>query len=175
MTLRRVLLFTPLLVALGLGLFLWKGLSLNPQELPSAMIGKPFPAFAMPSLANAERTLTEADITGEPMLVNVWATWCPSCKEEHDQLNLIKNRDGVKIVGINYKDERQAALEWLDRYEDPYALSIYDVDGKLGLDLGVYGAPETYVVDAQGIIRHRYAGPVDEQVWQQLKAIMAEL
>ncbi|MEH6627206.1 MAG: DsbE family thiol:disulfide interchange protein [Motiliproteus sp.] len=174
MNTRRVLLFVPLLLAIGLGLFLWKGLSLDPKALPSALIDKPFPEFEIESLMDPERKLNRADLIGEPVLVNVWATWCPSCKIEHPQLMEIA-RQGYKIYGLNYKDERQAAKIWLQQYRNPYTANIFDKEGRLGFNLGVYGAPETYVLDAQGVIRYRYAGPVSIDVWNQLKALLDDL
>ncbi|MCW8883720.1 MAG: DsbE family thiol:disulfide interchange protein [Motiliproteus sp.] len=175
MNTRRLLLFIPLLIAIGLGVFLWKGLSLDPRELPSALIDKPFPEFEMASLQDPDRQLTREDLVGEPSLVNVWATWCPSCKIEHPVLMNIAKKEGVKIYGVNYKDEREAAKEWLQQYRDPYVLNIYDDEGRLGFDLGVYGAPETYVLDAKGVIRYRHAGPVDQKTWIQLKGLLDEL
>ncbi len=106
--------------------------------------------------------------------MNVWATWCPSCKQEHAQLNRIK-AEGYKVIGINYKDDRQKADIWLKKYLNPYALNVFDNEGSLGLDLGVYGAPETYVIDAEGIIRYKHVGVVDEKVWGQLKGIIDQL
>lgn len=171
---RRFILFLPLVIAIGIGGFLWKGLQLDPTELPSALLNKPFPTFELPALANSELQLTENDLKGEPALVNVWATWCPSCKQEHAQLNRIK-AEGYKVIGINYKDERQKANIWLKKYLDPYAVNVYDDKGTLGLDLGVYGAPETYVIDKDGVIQYKHVGVVDEAVWQKLKAIIDQL
>jgi cytochrome c biogenesis protein CcmG/thiol:disulfide interchange protein DsbE len=168
---RRVLLFLPLAIFLGLGFFLWRGLSIDPTELPSARLNQPFPAFELASLTEPDRILTEQDLKGAPALVNVWATWCPTCKEEHAYLNQLA-REGVTIYGINYKDEPVKARAWLDRYLDPYVASVVDEEGRLGLDLGVYGAPETYVIDADGVIRYRHVGAVDARVWQDLKAVM---
>ncbi|MBY4675980.1 DsbE family thiol:disulfide interchange protein [Marinobacterium arenosum] len=173
---RRFILFLPLAIFFVLGLFFWKGLQLDPTELPSALIDKPVPAFQLSALDDEAKLLTEADLRfGEPVLMNVWATWCPSCKVEHAQLNRIAQEEGVKIVGINYKDDRDQANEWLRKYDNPYALNIYDDKGSLGLDLGVYGAPETYVVDGDGVIRYKHVGVVDETVWQQLKQVIAQI
>ncbi len=161
---RRFILFIPLVIFLGMGVFLFRGLQLDPTELPSALLDKPMPQFQLTSLYNAEEIVTEADFKGEPALVNVWATWCPSCKQEHAQLNSIK-AEGYKVIGINYKDDRQKAQIWLQKYLDPYATNVFDDKGRLGLDLGVYGAPETYVIDAEGVIRYKHVGVVDEKVW----------
>ena len=171
---RKSLFLIPLALFLGLGFFLWKGLYLDPRELPSAMIDRPMPAFELPSLTEPDRQLSVADLKGEVALINVWATWCPTCKEEHSFLNQLAQQ-GVVIYGINYKDEPVKATSWLQRYLNPYREVILDKEGRLGLDLGVYGAPETYVIDANGTIRYRHVGAVDAKVWKQLQAIMQEV
>lgn len=163
----RFKLFLPLLIFIPLGVLLVKALQLNPQELPSALVDKPVPEFELKSLLLPGKTFSRADLLGQKTLLNVWATWCPSCRVEHPWLLKIAREHGVRIVGLNYKDERNAAMEWLRRYENPYEFNIYDVDGKLGLDLGVYGAPETFVVDSAGIIRYKHVGVVDNTVWQE--------
>ncbi|NRA15645.1 MAG: DsbE family thiol:disulfide interchange protein [Oceanospirillaceae bacterium] len=172
---RRFLLFIPFGICILLGVLFVKGLSLDPTELPSARLGKAFPSFNLPSVADANEQLSEQSLKGQVRLVNVWATWCPTCKREHSYLNKLANNEGVQIVGINYKDERNKAVQWLKRYQDPYIFNIYDEKGGLGLDLGVYGAPETYVVDAQGVIQYRHVGEVNERVWKKLKVIMQDL
>ncbi len=173
---RRYIVFIPLVLFFALGVLLWRGLQLDPTELPSALIDKPMPSFQLSSLQDSQRMLTEADLKfDEPVLLNVWATWCPSCKAEHAQLNRMATQEGVKIIGVNYKDERSKAKVWLEKYLNPYVINIYDDKGSLGLDLGVYGAPETYILDAKGVIRYKHVGVVDERVWQQLKGVMASL
>ena len=162
---KRWIMVLPLAVFLLLAVFLYRGLFLDPTELPSAMIGKPFPAFALKSTQDG-KPLTQADLIGKPALVNVWATWCPSCKVEHPYLNKLAGQ-GVVIHGINYKDDNTAALKWLTEFHNPYQLNISDDQGTLGLDLGVYGAPETFLVDAKGIIRYKHVGVVDETVWRE--------
>lgn len=136
----------------------------DPNTLPSARLGEPLPTFAQPSLTEPGRTLTPADLRdaagGEPFLLNVWATWCPTCRAEHDFLGELRAR-GVRVHGINYKDDRGKALRWLEDLGDPYGLIVADPDGRLGLELGVYGAPETFVVDGAGVIRHRHVGDVN--------------
>lgn len=171
---RRFFLFVPLVIFFVMGIFLYRGLQLDPTELPSALIDKPLPEFSMSSLYDEQRQITPADLKGKPALLNVWATWCPSCKEEHAQLNKIKE-EGYTIYGVNYKDDRGKAKEWLRRYLDPYAENIFDDKGALGLDLGVYGAPETYVIDANGVIRYKHVGVVDQRVWDQLRPLMDKL
>ncbi|MGH8463617.1 MAG: DsbE family thiol:disulfide interchange protein [Pseudomonas sp.] len=162
---KRWIMVLPLAVFLLVAVFLYRGLFLDPTELPSAMIGKPFPAFSLKSVQDG-KTLTQADLIGKPALVNVWATWCPSCKVEHPYLNKLAGQ-GVVIHGINYKDDNAAALKWLTEFHNPYQLNISDDKGTLGLDLGVYGAPETFLVDAKGIIRYKHVGVVDETVWRE--------
>jgi len=162
---KRWIMVLPLAVFLLVAVFLYRGLYLDPSELPSAMIGKPFPAFSLPTV-EGDRTLTRDDLLGKPALVNVWATWCPSCKVEHPVLNKLAEQ-GVVIYGVNYKDENAAAIKWLTEFHNPYQIGIRDEHGTLGLDLGVYGAPETFIIDAKGIIRHKFVGVVDQTVWRE--------
>ncbi len=122
------------------------------------------PEFSVPTLD--QREVTRADLLGAVALINVWATWCPSCHAEHAYLNQLA-REGVPIFGINYKDEPAAARRWLEQKGDPYRINLVDESGRLGLDLGVTGAPETYLIDAAGVVRMRYQGPIDERVWRQ--------
>ncbi|MEQ8516118.1 MAG: DsbE family thiol:disulfide interchange protein [Chromatocurvus sp.] len=171
---RRLKLFIPLGLFSVLSLFLLRGLSLDPQELPSALIDRPLPAFSLPALT-ADRTIVPEDVTGEPALFNVWATWCISCRVEHPYLQQLA-QEGVPIYGINYKDDPLAARKWLRDLGDPYLANIVDREGTLGLDLGVYGAPETYFVDAEGIVRYRHVGVIDERLWQsRLEPIYREM
>jgi cytochrome c biogenesis protein CcmG/thiol:disulfide interchange protein DsbE len=170
----RLKLFIPLGLFFLLAVLLFRGLSLDPQALPSALIDRPLPVFSLPTL-KAQELLSEADIRGEPVLLNVWATWCIACRVEHPYLQQLAD-GGVTIVGVNYKDDSDAAREWLQELGDPYRASIVDADGSLGLDLGVYGAPETYFVDAAGVIRYRHVGVIDERIWTtRLEPIYAEL
>ena len=168
----RLLLFIPLVLFIILGGFLWKGLSIDPRELPSALLDKPFPEFSIAALNDPERILTKQDFIGQPVLVNVWATWCPSCRQEHEQLLAIAATSSIPIIGLNYKDEAPAASVWLEQLGNPYQFNIFDEDGMLGLDLGVYGAPETYLLDAQGLIRHRHVGVVTIAAWQEIQTII---
>ena len=168
---KRLMLFTPLLLCLALGIFLFSGLGKDPQKLPSALVGQPFPEFSLEQLKNPERLLGVEDFSdesdrGRVVLVNVWATWCFACRIEHHFLNVLAEQ-GVAIVGLNYKDRRFLAQQWLEERGDPYIFSIFDPQGSLGIDLGVYGAPETYLVDAQGVIRHRRVGVVDQRIWDK--------
>jgi len=147
-------------------LFLLKGLDRDPSELPSALVGEAFPAFALPSLMDEQRLITENDLASQVTLVNVWATWCFACRIEHPMLNKLA-ANGVAIVGINYKDQNQPAHQWLEQRGNPYQFNIVDASGSLGFDLGVTGAPETYLVDARGIIRYRRVGVVDQRIWDE--------
>jgi cytochrome c biogenesis protein CcmG, thiol:disulfide interchange protein DsbE len=155
----------PLLIFIAIGVLLWFGLGQDPHKLPSVLVGKPFPAFSLPALHDPTQTLTQETFKGKAALVNVWATWCVSCRAEHAALERIAKTHGVTIYGINYKDDRDEAQEWLRKLGDPYAVSVFDEQGRLGIDLGVYGTPETFIVDAQGMIRYRFAGPIDDGVW----------
>lgn len=164
---KRLLLFLPLLVVVILGIVLFAGIGKDPTTLESALIGKPVPEFSLPELENPDRTLDQSVFRGEVSLLNVWGTWCPACRDEHADLVWLAEDKGIRIVGLNYKDNRDLALQWLERLGDPYQITIFDPEGSLGFDLGVYGAPETYVIDARGIVRHRHVGVVNEQVWRE--------
>lgn len=156
----------PLIIAIGLAFVLYTAIGKDPTKLETARLNDPIPSFSLSELKDSSRVITETDLKGQIFLLNVWATWCPSCRVEHGYLvELAKN--GVPIIGLNYKDERDAAMDWLSRLGDPYRFNIYDPEGKLGFDLGVYGAPETYVVDKSGYVRFRHVGVVDEKVWSQ--------
>ncbi|AUX73268.1 DsbE family thiol:disulfide interchange protein [Erwinia pyrifoliae] len=139
----------------------------DPTRLESALLGKPVPVFKLESLGEPGKTFDQSVLKdGKPLLLNVWATWCPTCRAEHQYLNSLAAQ-GVRVVGLNYKDDRQKAIHWLNTLGNPYGLSLYDGDGMLGLDLGVYGAPETFLIDGRGIIRYRHAGYLNERVWNQ--------
>jgi cytochrome c biogenesis protein CcmG/thiol:disulfide interchange protein DsbE len=143
--------------------------------IPSPLLGKPAPAFDLEDLRDPARRLTLDDLRGRVSLLNVWATWCVACHAEHPFLMELA-RAGVPIFGVNYKDDRGKAIEWLRRLGDPYAANIFDPEGELALDLGVYGAPETFVLDAQGIIAFKHIGPLTAEVWQDtLEPLLREL
>ncbi len=163
---RRAMLLLPLALFLLMAVILYRGLFIDPSELPSALIGKPFPAFSLPSVDDSERVITEADLKGKPALVNVWATWCIACRAEHPVLTELAAA-GVVIHGVNYKDINADARKWLQELHNPYQLDIDDAQGSLGLDLGVYGAPETFLIDKNGIIRHKFVGVIDQRVWRE--------
>jgi len=165
---RRVLLFLPLLVAVVLGVVLFAGIGRDPTRLESPLIGKPVPEFVLEDLHNPEQARDRSVFLGQVSLLNVWGTWCPSCRDEHPDLMRLAREDGIRIIGMNYKDQRADALAWLRHLGDPYQVSLYDPKGTLGFDLGVYGAPETFVIDAEGIVRYRHVGVVNEQVWNEV-------
>jgi cytochrome c biogenesis protein CcmG/thiol:disulfide interchange protein DsbE len=175
---RKVLMrFVPLLVFAIVCFFLAAPLlkGSDPRKLDSALVGKAVPEFALQDLYDPEKQHDTAIFQGKKLLLNVWATWCPTCYAEHRFLNALAARD-IYIIGMNYKDNRQKAIKWLTDLHDPYQISLFDRDGMLGLDLGVYGAPETYFIDSKGIIRYRHVGDLNQQVWRdKLAAIYSEM
>jgi cytochrome c biogenesis protein CcmG/thiol:disulfide interchange protein DsbE len=158
---KRVLI--TLAVFLGLVALLGVGLTLNPREVPSPLVGKPAPAFELPLLAEPSKTFSSRDMTGQVWAMNVWASWCVACREEHDTLVELAKTGLVPIYGLNYKDERKDGLPWLAKMGNPYVLSIHDFDGRLGIDYGVYGVPETFIIDKKGVIRFKHIGPLTPQ------------
>lgn len=162
----RLKLFVPLLAFAVLAPLLYWGLGRDPSAMPTALKGKPIPAFTLPSLTTPDAELDQALFAGQVSLLNVWATWCPSCRIEHPYLMQLAEQ-GVPVFGLNYKDEGEPARRWLKDLGNPYREVIFDSSGRLGLDLGVFGAPETYLVDSRGIVRARHVGVLDERVWQK--------
>ncbi|MEW6312905.1 MAG: DsbE family thiol:disulfide interchange protein [Pseudomonadota bacterium] len=150
----------PLGIFIVLVIFLGIGLTLNPREVPSPLIDKPAPEFQLTRLDDPDQMLGRKDMLGKVWLLNVWASWCVSCREEHPHLVELAQRNIVPIYGLDYKDKRDDALAWLNEFGNPYTASIMDVDGKIGIEYGVYGVPETFVIDKQGIIRYKQIGPV---------------
>jgi cytochrome c biogenesis protein CcmG/thiol:disulfide interchange protein DsbE len=136
----------------------------DPSKLDSALIGQPIPEFTLQDIYNENKQYDASVLKGQKMLLNVWATWCPTCYAEHTYLNQLAQQ-GFYIVGMNYKDDRKKAIRWLNDLNDPYKISLFDKSGLLGLDLGVYGAPETFLIDSQGIIQYRHVGDLNENVW----------
>ncbi len=141
--------------------FLAIGLGLNPREVPSPFVGKPVPAFQGPLLQEPQRTFAQKEMLGKVWLLNFWATWCPPCREEHPLLVELAQKERVPIVGINFKDDPTRALAWLKDLGDPYVATLTDFDGRLGIDFGVYGMPETFVIDRKGVIRYKRIGVID--------------
>ena len=165
----------PLAIFLFVCGFLFKGLYLDPREVPSALIDKPAPEYSLPTMDG--KTVTKKDLLGKVYLMNVWASWCEACQYEHPYFVKLKN-EGVKtlMVGYNYRDKPAAARQWLVALGDPYDVKLVDVDGRTAIDFGVYGAPETFVIDKKGIIRHKVVGPVTDEVWnKELKPLLAKL
>ncbi len=166
----------PLALFLVLASFLGYGLQLNPREVPSPLVDKPAPEFRLTTLAAPDTALGLADMRGEVWLLNVWASWCVSCREEHPVLMELARDKVVPLVGLNYKDTRPEAIAWLEAHGDPYTASVVDVDGRVGIDYGVYGVPETFLIDRQGVIRYKHIGPVTrEAVRDVLLPKIAEL
>jgi cytochrome c biogenesis protein CcmG/thiol:disulfide interchange protein DsbE len=157
----------PLAVFAVLLAFLGAGLKLDPRAVPSPLIGKPAPAFALPALHEPGRTVARDDMAGKAWMLNVWASWCAACREEHELLVEFARRGVVPLVGLNYKDTRPEAQAWLARLGNPYAVSLFDAQGQVGIDFGVYGVPETFVIDRQGIVRLKHVGPVTPQVLRE--------
>jgi len=166
-----MLMLVPLAIFLLIAVFLYKGLFLNPSDIGSTMIGKPLPEFSLASLETPERKVSVADFQELPALLNVWATWCPTCKAEHAMLNKLAAQ-GVVVYGVNYKDDSDAARQWLAQLGNPYRFSVEDPEGSLGINLGVYGAPETFVIDRQGIVRDKFVGAIDERIWRERLALL---
>ncbi len=152
----------PLLLFIVMAVFLALGLKLKPSEIPSPLLNKPAPAFSAPKLNDPNVKLSPADLKGKVWLFNVWASWCVSCRAEHPILNQLAKQQATIIVGLNYKDDPEAAKKWLSSLGNPYNDSVMDADGRIGIDWGVYGVPETFVMDKQGIVRYKHTGEVTE-------------
>lgn len=160
----------PLVLFLGVGVFLYRGLDRDPRYVPSPLIGKPAPEFSLPVLASSngladstgtgESSFSPSQMAGKVWLFNIWGTWCAGCRDEHPVLVSLARQGTVEIVGLNYKDESDSAVRWLDELGDPYFVTAVDNDGRIGIDWGFYGAPETFVIDQSGIVRYKHIGPV---------------
>jgi cytochrome c biogenesis protein CcmG/thiol:disulfide interchange protein DsbE len=171
---RRALL--PLAIFLILAGFLAIGLNRDPREVPSPLVDKPAPMFSLPQLADATAKLSPADLRGQVWLFNVWASWCVACRIEHPLLVDLARQGTVPLIGLNYKDQRADALAWLKQHGDPYKLSVADIEGLVGIDYGVYGVPETFVIDKYGVIRHKHIGPVTpEALRDEILPLVAKL
>jgi cytochrome c biogenesis protein CcmG/thiol:disulfide interchange protein DsbE len=160
---RALKLILPLLVFFGLVAFFAIGLTKDPREVPSPLIEKPAPLFKVQQLHEPAASFAPEDMRGKVWLLNVWASWCVSCRVEHPLLVEMSRRNVVPIIGLNYKDQREDGKQWLAKFGNPYKLSAYDVDGKVGIDYGVYGVPETFVIDKQGVIRYKQIGPITQE------------
>jgi cytochrome c biogenesis protein CcmG/thiol:disulfide interchange protein DsbE len=166
----------PLAIFIVLVAFLYRGLSLDPKRVPSPLVGKPMPEFSLPRLKDPTATLSNNDLMGKVSILNIWATWCVSCRAEHEVLLLLAKTGKVDIYGLNYKDERDKAQQWLAQLGDPYVANAFDADGRVGIDWGVYGAPETFIMDRLGIIRHKHIGPLTvDSLNNEILPLIAEL
>ena len=155
----------PLVIFIVLAVFLAIGLTRDPHELKSVLINKPAPTFHLQQLKAPDKTISNEDMRGKVWLLNVWASWCVACRDEHPWLLEYANSGVVPIYGLNYKDRREDALATLEELGDPYTASAVDFDGRVGIDYGVYGAPETYIIDQAGMIRYKHVGPMMPDVW----------
>jgi len=157
----------PFVIFLALAAFFAVGLTKDPREVPSPFIGNAAPAFRLEQLHDASKPFAPEDMRGQVWLLNVWASWCVSCRVEHPLLVEMAKRNVVPIVGLNYKDRREDGVQWLQKFGNPYALSAYDFDGRVGIDYGVYGVPETFVIDKQGVVRYKQIGPITPEALEK--------
>ncbi|MDT5062459.1 MAG: cytochrome c biosis protein CcmG, thiol:disulfide interchange protein DsbE [Acidobacteriota bacterium] len=157
----------PLALFLVLVVFLAIGLSRDPHEIPSPLVDKPAPAFALPVLSDPQQSFKLQEMRGKVWLLNAWASWCVACREEHPVLLELSRSGVVPIYGLDYKDERQDALAWLEQFGNPYTQVLSDADGRVGIDYGVYGVPETFVIDRNGVIRYKQIGPITEEALEK--------
>jgi len=166
----------PFVVFIILAVFLFVGLKLDPREVPSPLVGKPAPAFVLPQLQASGQQFSPQEMKGKVWLLNAWASWCVACEAEHPVLMELARMNIVPIYGLDYKDKREAALAVLERRGNPYILNVSDADGRVGIDYGVYGVPETYVIDKQGVIQYKQIGPVTaENLREKILPLVAEL
>jgi len=173
---KKLVFIVPLVLFGILVFFLGRGLKLDPRELPSPLIDKPAPAFALTRLDDPARTVRRDDMLGRVWLLNVWASWCVACREEHPALLAFSKTKSVPLVGLNYKDTRPEGLAWLQQFGDPYDMSIFDQNGRVGIDFGVYGVPETFVIDKRGVVRFKHVGPLTPELLKtKLEPILKDL
>jgi cytochrome c biogenesis protein CcmG, thiol:disulfide interchange protein DsbE len=166
----------PLALFLVLAGFLAVGLNLNPREVPSPLVDKPAPKFSAPLLSAPDQRIGRDDMLGKVWILNVWASWCVACREEHPVLVDFAKKGVVPLYGLNYKDRREDGLNWLAQHGNPYTDSVVDADGRIGIDYGVYGVPETFVIDKQGVIRFKQIGPVTPEVLKdKIEPLLAKL
>ncbi|HYH86634.1 MAG TPA: DsbE family thiol:disulfide interchange protein [Pyrinomonadaceae bacterium] len=157
----------PLILFVVLAVFLAFGLTRDPREIPSPLINKPAPAFVLPQLADPSKSFSSKEMRGKVWLLNGWASWCVACRDEHPVLLELSRMGVVPVYGLDYKDERRAGLAWLEEFGDPYALSISDTDGRVAIDYGIYGVPETFVIDREGVVRYKHTGPITVEALQK--------
>ena len=172
----RAYLFIPLALLLGLTWFLWRGLSIDPHNLPSALLNQPLPKFNNAILESPQHFLSSADIKGEVGVLHVWATWCQTCLMEHPVWMELSRQQPVLIYSVDYRDDAVTARKWLKQQGDPYVATLMDPYGQLSIDLGVTGTPETYIFDKKGIVRYKWLGPMTLSVWQtKIMPILTQL
>lgn len=157
----------PVILFAVLGVFLYRGLYLNPGQTPSPLVGQPAPEFSLPSLTEPGREVGSADYAGQLALLNVWATWCVGCRQEHAYLLELARTSGIPVYGLNWKDDRDDALDWLVRLGDPYVASAYDPIGSVAIEWGVFGAPETFLIGRDGTVLHKHIAPLTPEIWQR--------
>ncbi len=172
----RWLSLVPLLIFILLAIMLWCGLSLDPSKLPSSLINKDLPHFHAQQLLQPSQSIDERDFKQHVTILNVWATWCATCWGEHSVWMALSQQTSAQLIGLDYKDNRDFALQWLQTRGDPFTNIIDDRDGRIGMELGVYGTPETFIIDKQAKIRYKLAGPLTEAIWQQqLRPLISRL
>ena len=159
--------------------FLYVGLSLDPRKLDSTFIDKPAPDFVLPNLNQPGKTITNRDMLGQVWILNVWASWCVSCRQEHPLLMQLAKQPNIHLYGLNYKDANEDAMGWLQRHGDPYRASAFDAKGRTGIDYGVTGTPETFIIDKRGVVRYKYVGPLTaeafkQELWPLMQSLEAE-
>ena len=157
----------PIILFALLGVLLAYGLKLDPHKIPSPLVDKPLPTFSLPTLEDPKKIITNADLRGQVVMVNVWASWCVACKQEHPVLLELAQRKQIPIIGLNYKDKPADASKVLETEGNPYNMIIVDASGRTGIDWGVYGVPESFIVDKQGVIRYKQIGPITPEVWEK--------
>lgn len=163
---RRNWFLIPLLFFLVIAILFWRSLGLPSGDLPSALIGKPMPTFNLPEVEQPRKVYDTRIFLGHVTVLNVWASWCFTCRAEHPMLLSLKDNPTFQLIGLNYKDKLDMAQSWLNNFGDPYTLSLFDPTGNLGLNLGVYGVPETFIIDKQGKIRYKHIGEINQDIWQ---------
>ncbi len=166
----------PLTVFLLLVALLWAGLKLDPRKIPSPLIGKPAPEFSLPRLDDPQQAVNSKDLLGQVWLLNIWASWCVACRSEHPVLNAWVKQDNINLIGMDYKDNPEDGRNWLSALGNPYQVSVMDQNGRSGMDWGVYGVPETFVIDKKGIIRYKHIGPISwDDLCSTIKPLLQEL
>ena len=166
----------PLVAFVALAGFLFVGLSLNPRDLPSPLIGKTIPQFQLPQLKNEQSTFSNADLAGKVVLVNAWASWCITCRQEHELLLHMANKEIIPIFGINYKDNHSDAMKYLQQFGDPYVMNGHDLNGRVGIEWGIIATPESFIVDKRGVIRYKANGAITPEAWKNtIEPLIAQL